>query len=759
MEGTSHHIHRARPTEGGFSAYTGSEIVVSEGSLPGLGVGIHRPQEGRVDGGNNASPDEGQQHQALVLAAPGGPVSSGSSRLPALEAEHLSVVEDLNRHQYQGESYRGQAKFPVASGFVRVAKRAVPEGGVIGHQLGYATAWEILRNILEGEGWDDEGHNVGAEKRHLEGTLDYLEGSFRKHLESKVRKAASTNRLTSPPSMDSDTSVQAYVRAYIDLMTQEEHLKGVMLGSQMYKCQPVWAQIYWCMRCGQNDQASEVASKAAEQSTDEDSECLQAVAEYLQLLPKGSQGIGLGRGNTMDTLKDTLKRRYNSAGAVQSFEKAVLNILLADNPNSMTALSKASIEDYMWFKLSFVSRQLQDNPHNLPCDSSTLQSVQAQLRGVEGPARFDPHGRTPFSYINALLYTQQLECAVAYLYWRGDVLEALHMALAMSYHGAYNLNPEDQYSANLPGALQPPPSLEDMIGRYTRELQHNEPEACAQYLVRLPLPARSAHHALSQLLVATRPQLVGLLVGEVKEDGQRLQGLFDKFFSADVVAHISKSAAEQAHNQGKRREAIQLWGLAGRWDEAAKHLGWQLSQLVSPDANARQAWRGLSQRHYTMLHRMCEGRHAQDQGLIKATAGLHCLLKIMDFFDLAQERRGFQALKTLEVAGVLPQMNEDITEVAYHIRSMGIDDALRACLGQVLVTAMRCIKDEYTYTKQDMMTPGVVDADERKNAGAKHLRDLQFKARLVVGLAGRLARLLPEGIEARLSRMETALLM
>ncbi|CAN0060591.1 unnamed protein product, partial [Choristocarpus tenellus] len=48
---------------------------------------------------------------------------------------------------------------------------------------------------------------------------------------------------------------------------------------------------------------------------------------------------------------------------------------------------------------------------------------KGHLRGVEGPRRFDPDGRTPFAYVNALLYTYQLEEAVAYLYWRGDVLE------------------------------------------------------------------------------------------------------------------------------------------------------------------------------------------------------------------------------------------------------------------------------------------------------------------------------------------------
>ena len=33
--------------------------------------------------------------------------------------------------------------------------------------------------------------------------------------------------------------------------------------------------------------------------------------------------------------------------------------------------------------------------------------------------RFDADGNNPFAYVNVLLYTQQLEAAIAFLHWKG----------------------------------------------------------------------------------------------------------------------------------------------------------------------------------------------------------------------------------------------------------------------------------------------------------------------------------------------------
>ncbi|CAM9539546.1 unnamed protein product [Choristocarpus tenellus] len=129
----------------------------------------------------------------------------------------------------------------------------------------------------------------------------------------------------------------------------------------------------------------------------------------------------------------------------------------------------------------------------------------------------------------------------------------------------------------------------------------------------------------------------------------------------------------------------------------------------------------------------------------------------MDFFDLAQQRELDQALVKLEAAGLLPRSMEDVSQVAYRLRSMGIDDALRACLDQVMVAAMRCIRDRHVYAQQQMMASRAVDADEWKALATKVLEDLQLKAKLLVSLAGRLTRLLPEGTAGRLSRMETVM--
>lgn len=42
--------------------------------------------------------------------------------------------------------------------------------------------------------------------------------------------------------------------------------------------------------------------------------------------------------------------------------------------------------------------------------------------GRDAMRRFDTDGTNPFAYVNVLLYTQQLEAAVAFLHWKGQHL-------------------------------------------------------------------------------------------------------------------------------------------------------------------------------------------------------------------------------------------------------------------------------------------------------------------------------------------------
>lgn len=48
-----------------------------------------------------------------------------------------------------------------------------------------------------------------------------------------------------------------------------------------------------------------------------------------------------------------------------------------------------------------------------------LVAHQERVSGRDARRRFDPDGRSPYAYVNVLLYTQQLGAAVAFLNWKG----------------------------------------------------------------------------------------------------------------------------------------------------------------------------------------------------------------------------------------------------------------------------------------------------------------------------------------------------
>lgn len=70
--------------------------------------------------------------------------------------------------------------------------------------------------------------------------------------------------------------------------------------------------------------------------------------------------------------------------------------------------------------------------------SARLVAHQERVSGRDARRRFDPDGRSPYAYVNVLLYTQQLEAAVAFLNWKGQHFAVRNCTLAASRHRVNN---------------------------------------------------------------------------------------------------------------------------------------------------------------------------------------------------------------------------------------------------------------------------------------------------------------------------------
>lgn len=56
------------------------------------------------------------------------------------------------------------------------------------------------------------------------------------------------------------------------------------------------------------------------------------------------------------------------------------------------------------------------------------------MSGRDARRRFDPDGRSTYAYVNVLLYTQQLEAAVAFLHWKGQHLAVRRQTNGLLYY-------------------------------------------------------------------------------------------------------------------------------------------------------------------------------------------------------------------------------------------------------------------------------------------------------------------------------------
>lgn len=333
-----------------------------------------------------------------------------ASRLTALEAGHAAVIRSLNDTD---------EKFPLASKLAASAGNVVLPGVKNGPDFAYYNAWKILRSMLEGEGWEARG--ASTPRSRLDGTLAFLQNQFQELMEDKVKKAREAGTVDASSRGDTATGLPPKVRTFMRLDRQG---KFTGEGGPILVGLPVWPQIYLCLRCGGRGDAADVALAAL--ASPQNASCNAREMELLEKVASELREPGSGGGDCVTFIEQMF---HSMRDGEDMFKLSVLNVLATVSDKKITRINKETIEDYMWLKLSFVGEDV--------TTSDVLTAAQERVMGRDAMRRFDTDGTNPFAYVNVLLYTQQLEPAVAFLHWKGQHLAALHMALAMNHHNAY----------------------------------------------------------------------------------------------------------------------------------------------------------------------------------------------------------------------------------------------------------------------------------------------------------------------------------
>ncbi|KAK3085381.1 hypothetical protein FSP39_002489 [Pinctada imbricata] len=524
------------------------------------------------------------------------------------------------------------------------------------------------------------------------------------------------------------------VRSFLNVHPQ--HLKGLEDG--LVDGHPVWAMIYYCLRCGDVAAAQQVVSRAAHNLGDFQVFLNEYASDEDNRLSAGSEK------------KLSLQYRRSVKGGTDPFKKVCYCVIGGCDPDEDHPEVADSIDDYLWIKLS----QIQLHPESTHQDPFTLHKLQKLLFEDFGESHFSGY-QQPFLYFEVLILTAQFEAAIEFLS-RIDRLmcHAVHVALAF-YEQKLLLLPQNSQAQLLtkePSDISPLRRLNfvRLITMYTRKFEATDAREALQYFYFL----RDLHTSqgenlfkscVSELVLETRE--FEMLLGKIDRDGTRHPGAIDKFHGD--TQKIIEVVARDTESKGLFEDAVRLYDLANKHDKVLEILNKLISQVVS-QPNAPQSSRD---RLRALAISIAERYRTQGkEGSRANTKTFLLMLDLLTFFDFYHESNMEESLSTIKQLQLLPFTAEEVEHKVNTFRHY--TDEVRRCLPDILLATMNILHAKFKQAKTSApMSPftGGRSTDGGKDTFLNYLRS---EARALIMFAGMLPYRLPGDTNARLVQIE-----
>jgi len=480
---------------------------------------------------------------------------------------------------------------------------------------------------------------------------------------------------------------------------------------------PVWALIYYCLRCGDMSAACEAARQAGP-----------GLADIHSLL----QELSSSADNRLSTQTESLVKiqyRRNVRQSSDPYKRAVYCIMAACDTQEEHSEIATSLDDYLWVKLC----QVRDEDAG---DSLTLPGLQTLLTEEYGESHFSA-SEQPLLYFQVLFLTGQFEAAIDFLFRTGDPLcvHAVHLALALFETGLLRTPESVQAPLISKEARDKAPSRRLNVARlvmlYVKHFECTDPKEALQYFyfLREMKGGRSETLFMScvgELVLESRE--FDLLLGQLMPDGSRTTGLVDNFGDLVDTGKIIEFVAADSEERGLLEDAVQLYDLAKKHAKVVDLLNKLLSQVISAPPVA-ESNRDRLQRQAVNIARRYK---TKSSGLGKeGISSLFLLLDLATFFDLYHSARNSEALDTIEKVKIIPLQQSEIDYLVSEFKLL--DDCIRRNIPDILLAVMTILHSQY------------------KSHPHPSIRD---KARSLITYAGMIPYRLPGDTTSRLVQME-----
>uniref|UniRef100_A0A674GED0 Nuclear pore complex protein Nup93 n=1 Tax=Taeniopygia guttata TaxID=59729 RepID=A0A674GED0_TAEGU len=460
---------------------------------------------------------------------------------------------------------------------------------------------------------------------------------------------------------------------------------------------PVWALIYYCMRCGDLTAAMHVVKRAQHQL----GEFKTWFQEYMNSKDR----------RLSPATENKLRLHYRRAlrNNTDPYKRAVYCIIgrcdITDNQSEVADKT----EDYLWLKLNQVC--FDDGGASSPQDRLTLSQFQKQLLEDYGESHFAVN-QPPFLYFQVLFLTAQFEAAIAFLF-RTERLRchAVHVALVL-FELKLLLKASGQSAQLLSHEAGDPPGVRRLnfvrlLMLYTRKFESTDPREALQYFYFLRNEKDSQGEnmflrCVSEIVIESRE--FDMILGKLEKDGSRK--------NPDKVLELMN-----------------------------KLLSPVVPQISTPQSN--------KERLKNMAHSIAERYKAQGISAKKSIdSTFYLLLDLITFFDEYHAGHVDRAFDIIERLKLVPLSQDCVKERVAAFRNFS--DEIKHNLSEVLLATMNILFTKYKRMKGTSPTTPARPQRVMEDRDSQ----LQSQARALIMFAGMIPYRTSGDTNARLVQME-----
>jgi len=570
---------------------------------------------------------------------------------------------------------------------------------------------------------------------HVTQAQKYLEQSYVSYISQTIYSNLATAQLGGIPGTFHS------VRSFLNIKLPS-NMPGFEDG--LVEGHPVWAMIYYCLRCGDLPSAMQAVESASQNLGDFPA----YLKEYLT-----SEERRLG-----DSSETKLRLQYRRSvrHSHDPYKRAVYCVIGRCDPKDDHSEIADKIDDYLWLKLSQLSYDGSDASAE---GGLTLNQLQTMLLEEYGESHFCAYDK-PYLYFQVLFLTAQFEAAIEFLS-RVEKLRchAVHIALVL-----FQLNmlllPASIHTQLLSHETADAGPLRRLnfarlVMMYTRKFEATDPREALQYFYFLRDLKKGQGENLfmscvSELVLETRE--FEMLLGQLGRDGCRKPGAIDKFHGD--TQKIIELVAMDTENKGLFEDAVKLYDLAGKHDKVLELLNKLLTQVLSQAPSPQSTKDRLKNLAVSIAQRY---RSHSYEGSRHTTSTFYLLLDLMTFFDLYHTQKTDQAYTVMNDLKLLPFTVESVDQKVNAFRHY--TDEVRRSMPEILLATMNILYTQYKNAKSTSSQSAAATRAfglSRKEDGGKEtfINFLRSQARALITFAGMIPYRMPGDTNARLVQME-----